>query len=139
MKRGNMLNSEISTVISCMGHTDGLTIADAGLPIPDECKRIDLAVKPGLPLLKDVLETVLEELCVEKVLLAEEIRKSNPEGLEEILGILAEYEKKSGYKPAMAFVPHEAFKKASASTKAVVRTGEVTAFANIILYSGVTF
>ncbi|OQY31485.1 MAG: D-ribose pyranase [Spirochaetaceae bacterium 4572_59] len=139
MKRGNMLNSEISAVISRMGHTDGLTIGDAGLPISDECKRIDLAVRPGLPKFTEVLETVLEELCVEKILLAEEIRSVNPEGMEEILGIMAEYEKKTGYKPAMTFVPHEEFKKMTASTKAVVRTGEVMPYANIILYSGVTF
>lgn len=139
MKRGNMLNSEISAVISRMGHMDGLTIGDAGLPIPEGCRRIDLAVRPGLPPFTDVLETVLEELCVEKILLAEEIRSVNPEGLDEILGILAEYEKKTGYKPAMTFVSHEKFKKKTASTKAVIRTGEVSAYANIILYSGVTF
>ena len=139
MKRGNLLNSEISSIISGMGHTDGLTIADAGLPIPDVCYRIDLAVKPGLPHFTDVLKTVLEELCVEKILLAEEIQSVNPEGLEEIIGVLADYEKESGYKPAISYIPHEEFKKETARTKAVVRTGEVMPYANIILYSGVTF
>ena len=139
MKRGLLLNSEISAVIARMGHTDGLTIADAGLPIPELSRRIDLAVQPELPRFSQVLGTVLKELCVEKVLLAEEIREANPEGLEEILEILADYEKESGYKPAMIFVSHEDFKKATADTKAIVRTGEILPFANIILYSGVTF
>ena len=139
MKRGILLNSQISAVIAAMGHTDGITIADAGLPIPEGTKRIDLAVQPGLPRFAQVLGTVLKELCVEKVLLAEEIRDENPEGLEEILEILAEYEKESGYKPAMIFVSHQDFKKATAGTKAVIRTGEILPYANIILYSGVTF
>jgi len=139
MKRGKLLNSEISAVLSKMGHTDSLTIGDAGLPIPDSTTRIDLAVTPGLPGMTDVMKTVLEELCVEKVVLAEEIRTSNPEGLEEILAILADYEASSGYKPAMIFVPHEDFKNKSAGSRAVIRTGEVHPYANIILYSGVTF
>ena len=33
MKKGKLLNSEISSVISQMGHTDSLTIGDCGLPI----------------------------------------------------------------------------------------------------------
>ena len=74
-----------------------------------------------------------------KIILAEEIQTVNPEGLEEIIGILADYEKESGYKPAISYIPHEEFKKETARTKAVVRTGEVMPYANIILYSGVTF
>ncbi len=139
MKRGTLLNSEISGTIARMGHTDSLTIADAGLPIPDEVKRIDLAVHAGLPRFGQVLEVVLQELCVEKILLAEEIREANPEGLEEILEILTEYEKESGYKPAMTFIAHKEFKEATGKTKAVIRTGEVLPYANIILFSGVTF
>ena len=91
MKRGKLLNGEISTVIASMGHTDSLTIGDAGLPIPGDCQRIDLALTAGIPAFKDVLATVLEELCVEKIILAEEIRNKNPEGLEEILTLLADY------------------------------------------------
>ena len=139
MKRGKLLNRDISTVIAGMGHTDSLTIGDAGLPIPENCKRIDLALTAGIPAFKDVLATVLEELCVEKIILAEEIQNKNPEGLEEILSLLAEYETASGYKPSLSFIPHEEFKKKTASSKAVIRSGETQPYSNIILFSGVTF
>jgi D-ribose pyranase len=36
-------------------------------------------------------------------------------------------------------VPHEAFKAMVAQAKTVVRTGEQTPYANVILRSGVTF
>ena len=49
MKKGVCLNSEISYTISRMGHFDTIAIGDAGLPIPSEVKRIDLAVSPGIP------------------------------------------------------------------------------------------
>ena len=139
MKRGKLLNSEISAVIARMGHTDSLTIADAGLPIPDGCQRIDLALTEGIPAFKDVLTVVLEELCVEKIVLAEEIRNINPEGLEDILGLLADYEAQSGYKPSLTFISHEEFKEETEVSKAVIRTGETMPYSNIILYSGVTF
>lgn len=45
MKNSLLLNSEILSTISRMGHTDGLTISDCGLPIHDNVKCIDLAIK----------------------------------------------------------------------------------------------
>jgi len=139
MKRGTLLNSKISSVIARMGHTDSLTIGDAGLPVPAGTGRIDLAVSKGIPSFIQVLTAVLDELCVEKIIMAEEIRNANPEGLEEILTIMADYENATGYKPSMTFVPHSEFKKMTAESKAVVRTGEVLPYANVILVSGVTF
>jgi D-ribose pyranase len=35
-------------MIASLGHTDKIVIADAGLPIPKETKRIDLALSPLL-------------------------------------------------------------------------------------------
>ena len=49
MKRHGILNSDISRVLSYMGHTDCICIGDCGLPIPNETERIDLAVKCILP------------------------------------------------------------------------------------------
>lgn len=44
MKKGTVLNSEISSVISRLGHTDTLVVCDAGLPIPNSTARIDMAL-----------------------------------------------------------------------------------------------
>jgi D-ribose pyranase len=43
MKKTRLLHSDLSYVIATMGHLDTLVIADAGLPIPDNTMRIDLA------------------------------------------------------------------------------------------------
>lgn len=58
-----------------MGHTDSLTIGDCGLPISKDLKRIDLALKYGVPSFLDTLDTVLEELCVEEIIIDEEIKE----------------------------------------------------------------
>lgn len=132
MKKGELLNSRISAVISEMGHTDTLVIADAGLPIPDSAERIDLAVRAGLPDFTSVLQTVLKELQVEKYTLAEEIQVKNPDILAKTMMELG-----SGLKPE--YVPHEQFKELTKKAKAIIRTGECTPYANIILHSGVVF
>ena len=44
MKRYGILNSHISKVLSDLGHTDSIVIADAGLPIPEDVHEIDLAI-----------------------------------------------------------------------------------------------
>ena len=78
------LNSDISRVLSYMGHTDTICIGDCGLPIPDETERIDLAVKFGQPSFMDVLEEVGADMKVEKIILAEEMKLQNPEILRQI-------------------------------------------------------
>ena len=84
MKRHGILNSDISRVLSYMGHTDRICIGDCGLPIPDETERIDLAVKFGVPTFMDVLKEVGDDMKIEKIVLAEEIKENNPKVLAEI-------------------------------------------------------
>ena len=43
-EKGTVLNSDISSVISRLGHTDTLVVCDAGLPIPKSTTRIDMAL-----------------------------------------------------------------------------------------------
>lgn len=139
MKRGTLLNSEISYVISKLGHTDTLTIGDCGLPVPEGVQRIDLAVVKGVPDFITVLNAVLEEQEIEAVILAEEIKTANPNLLHEIEKIIEDTEEKEDKNISILFVPHEDFKKQTKDSKAVIRTGEYKAYANIILVSSVTF
>lgn len=131
MKRTKLINSELSYTISKMGHTDSLTIGDCGLPIPDSVNRIDLALTHGLPSFLDTLDVVLEELCVEEIIIASEIEEKNNAIYKEIL--------KRFDKIKISKVCHEEFKNMTKESKAVVRTGECSPYANIILKSGVVF
>ncbi len=134
MKKTVLLNAPLSRIVAQMGHTDGLCIADAGLPIPLGPERIDLAVSPNIPRFIEVLDAVLDELVVERVLLAEEIRERNLDVLEMILPRIAQFRSCE-----VLYVPHSEFKQRSSESQAIVRTGEFSPFANIILYSGVPF
>ncbi len=133
MKQNGILNSEISRVLSYMGHTDCIAIGDCGLPIPQEVERIDLALTFGEPRFLRVLELVLADMKVEKIVLAEEIREQNPQVLQGVKALL------DGQNVEVEFVPHTQFKARTRDCRAVIRTGETTPYANIILQSGCIF
>lgn len=135
MKRGRLLNSELSYEISKIGHTAHLTLCDAGLPIPKEMKRIDLAVEKGYPSFIKTLDAILSEMMVEEIIIAAEIHKINPKVYAEMM----ETFEKNGMNPKITVVSHEEFKVITHSSEAIVRTGECTPYANVILKSGVTF
>lgn len=139
MKKGEMIHSDISAVIAKLGHTDEVTIADSGLPIKDDNKRIDLAYKLGSPQFIDVLETILTVQFVEEVTLAKEIKMNNDKVWQLVKRLIKKTEEAQGNKIKINFVTHDAFKKQTHQSKAVIRTGEITPYANIILKSGVVF
>ncbi|KKK33865.1 hypothetical protein WN59_09630 [Salinicoccus sediminis] len=126
MYRSVVLNSEISKVLSTLGHGDYIVIADCGLPVPAGVKRIDIALKPGTPSFKETYEVVAGSMYVEKQVYAEEVSDA---------GLRAVF---SDDIPAEQ-VSHEKLKEMSKGAKAVIRTGETTPFANVILYSNVFF
>ena len=131
MKKTGIINQPISTVISGLGHTDSLVIADAGLPIPDGVTRIDLALKEGVPSFLVTLEVILSEMQVEKAIIALEIKEKNPTIEKRIIELL-------GHVP-VEYISHENFKLETNTAKAIIRTGEFSPYANIILLSGVVF
>ena len=133
MKKIGTLNHHLSRVIAQMGHTDRLVVCDSGLPIPRGAEVVDLALKPGLPGFLDTLDVILEELQVERAVIADELAAGDtgvyPELMKRLDGTEVER------------VPHEEFKRRTngEGNTAFVRTGEATPYANVILCSGVTF
>lgn len=130
MKRTTLLHAELSRVIAGMGHGDLLVIGDAGLPIPAGPLRIDLAVMRGVPRFTEVLDAVLSELQVERAVIAREA--CGADGLQ-----------RPAWSAALPLVPeqvsHAQFKQLCSGAKAMVRTGECTPYANVLLYAGVAF
>ena len=139
MKKTVLLNSEISYVISKLGHGDSLVIGDSGLPVPDGVKRIDLAVKQGIPGFIDVLDAVLAEQRIEEVVLARETKLASPAIYDAVVSRIKDIEEQEGISIRLTEVSHEEFKCMTNASKAVIRTGEFTPYANVILKSGVVF
>ena len=139
MKKTTLLNAQLSHCIATLGHTDSLTLCDAGLPIPDFIERIDLALSPNIPSFLVVFDAVVSEMFVERALLAEEIKQKNPEILTALLHRFAQLEKTQNNRIQIDYVSHQAFKQHTHDSKGIVRSGECTPYANVILYAGVPF
>ena len=139
MKKGRVLNNEISHVISTLGHTDTITVGDCGLPIPKDVKRIDLALTLGIPSFIETLSVVLSEQFVEGVTIAAELKENNIEVYTKMMKLIKSIEKEQGNSIEVIEVSHESFKKETEKSKAIIRTGETTPYSNIILHSGVVF
>ncbi len=139
MKKGKLLNSSISSVISKLGHTDMITVCDSGLPIPNGVERIDLALTLGIPSFIETLEIVLAEQFVEVITIAKEFKENNLKVYNEMIEIIEKVEKEQGNIIKIIEVSHEEFKVLTNDSKAIVRTGEITPYSNIILHSGVVF
>ena len=132
MKINGILNREINEVLGKLGHTQKICIADCGLPIPKEVNVVDLSLKIGQPSFIDVLEVINNEMKIEKAYVANEIVENNIEIFKKSCDILNE-------NINVEFICHEDLKKLCNETLLIIRTGEATPYANIILESGVIF
>jgi D-ribose pyranase len=132
MKKCGHLNRDVSRVLARMGHTDSIVIADCGLPVPGGIECIDLSLALGEPPFLRVLETVLADLKVERAVFACEAREQNAAVRVRASSLVEE-------RVQVEFVTHERLKELSFEARAVIRTGEATPYANVILYSGVIF
>jgi len=136
MRKGRLLQPALLEVIAAAGHGQAIVVADAGLPIPPETPRIDLALVSGIPTFGQVLQAVVAEMAVERVVIAEEADRSG----EELRRTLNEAFAGAGDPtPEIEVVGHEELKARCRTALAVVRSGEQTPYFNAILVAGVTF
>jgi len=131
MKKSGILNPDIVAAIAALGHTDSIVIADAGLPVPKGVPCIDISLTRNVPSFSQTLQAVAEELVIESYVVAAELPGKNPGTWTEVQTVLAglDYER----------CLHEVFKKRTAEAKAIIRTGESSPYANVILIAGVNF
>ncbi|MFI5819236.1 D-ribose pyranase [Streptomyces rishiriensis] len=129
MKKAGILNRHLAGALAELGHGDGVLVCDAGMPIPDGPRVVDLAFRAGVPSFEEVVDGLLAELVVEGATAAEEVREANPSAA----GLLA------GRFRSLTYVPHERLKELSAGARLVVRTGEARPYANVLLRCGVFF
>lgn len=138
MKKTALINAELSYLTASLGHFDEVTICDAGLPIPETTQRIDLALTHGIPAFIDTVKIMLGEMQITGALMASEFAEVSPE-LHSALIELITKEEVSGQQITITYLSHEDFKLRTQNSKAVIRTGECTPYANVIFQSGVVF
>jgi len=128
VKRTGIINAPLSAAIARLGHTDLVVVADAGLPVPPHVPVVDLALVYGQPRFTDVLAAFLADVVAEHAWISRE-SDDWPGGawVDDALGFPAER------------IEHSALKAMVGEARLVVRTGEDTAYSNVVLRCGVPF
>ena len=129
MKRAGILHAGLSRELARLGHTQQVVVADCGLPLPRGADTVvvDLALTRGVPTFEQVLDALLGELVVEGATLADEARGT----------VVERWVTARGLEPDA--VPHARIKELADGAALVVRTGEATPYANVVLRCGVPF
>lgn len=128
MKRNGILHPGIGHLLASTGHTDYFTVCDRGFPVPIGPERIDLALVDGIPTVIDVLAAIHAEFVIDRVVVAEEAETASPAWVRALRELIAPV-------PVMT-MPHLELKELSHDGRAMIRTGDVTPYANILIVSG---
>jgi D-ribose pyranase len=127
MKSGVLIHPRLLEMLASMGHTDDLLICDAGYPVPPGIPTVDLAYRPGQAPFLDVLAAVIGAIHLERATIATEATAELGAAIDVVLGAPADR------------IAHLALKERAHRCRGVVRTGEYTRYANVILTIGVAF
>lgn len=129
MRSDGLWHAGMVQLIVSMRHHDMVVMADAGFPVPPHVPTIDLGWKRREPRLLPVLGAIVAELVVERATIAEEARDALLlDGLRCELGDIP-----------IDRTAHADLIARCAGARAVIRTGEDTPYANVILHAGVPF
>lgn len=129
MKEIGTVNSGIAKVISEQGHGDLLMVVDAGFAIPKDIEVVDISLAENKPMVLEVLDELRKFFSVEKMIMANQTRDISP-------SLFTAISKSFGENIPIETIEHLELKQLSKSVKAVIRTGDFTAYGNVILVSG---
>lgn len=123
-----ILHPQLSSLLCRIRHTNTLVIADAAFPFWPQIETVDLALVRGIPTIPQLLDAILPNFKAGSVHMADEFRSHNTAAHQEI------FEEACRGVP-MHFEPHLDFKKRVPHAIGLVRTGDTTAYGNLILTS----
>ena len=129
MKETGIVNRHIAAAISEQGHGDLLLVADAGFAIPKHVEVIDISLAENVPMVMDLLEELNKFFSVEKMYMSKETEEISPSLFKKVSAAFGE-------NVEVETLPHAEMKKLSREVKAAIRTGDFTAYGNVILVSG---
>jgi D-ribose pyranase len=128
MLKTGILNPQINALISRVRHTNTLVIADRGFPFWPMIETVDISLVDDVPTVLAVLRALRPNFQIGKAWMAREFLKNNPEGARAAFRAVL-----SGIE--LAHEPHIIFKRRVPNAIGLIRTGDTTQYANIVLES----
>lgn len=129
MLKTGILNPHLLGLLARFRHTNALVIADRGFPSWPNLETVDLSLVDDVPTVLQVLHAIRQSCVVTEVYLAAEFRRKNR--LKTRQALAAEL---AGVRTA--YEPHVRFKRRVPEAIGLIRTGDTTPYANLVLISG---
>ena len=128
MLNTRILNPQLLSLLARVRHTNVLVIADRGFPFWPQMETVDLSIVDDLPTVLQVLAAVRGSCVIGKAWMAKEFLRANDRRTQ--TRFVAALKGAS-----VKFEPHVDFKKRVPSAIGLIRTGDTTQYANMILES----
>lgn len=128
MLKSGILNPHVASLLARVRHTNTLVIADRGFPFWPQIETVDISLVDDVPTVLDVVRAVRQNFVVGKAWMAEEFLAENPRGTHASFSSAL-----NGV--ALVHEPHDQFKTRVPEAIGLIRTGDTTQYANIILES----
>lgn len=129
MNETGIVNRDIAAALSKQGHGDLMMVVDAGFAIPQGVEVIDISLSENIPMVIDVLAELRKFFSVEKLIIARQTKDVSPT-------LFRKISESFGENMEVEIIDHSVLKKISRDVKTVIRTGDFTAFGNVIIVSG---
>ncbi len=128
MLKTGILNPQLASLLARVRHTNTLVIADRGFPFWPGMETVDLSVVDNLPTVLQVLAAIRPNYVIGKAWMAQEFLKVNAKTTQRkfITALRG---------ASLKFEPHLEFKKRVPHAIGLIRTGDATPYANMILES----
>jgi len=128
MLKSGILNPQINSLLSRVRHTNTLVIADRGFPFWPMIETVDISLVDDVPTVLQVILALRPNFLVGKAWMAEEFLRQNQAKVcaavsEALPGVVLQHE------------PHVEFKRRIPHAIGLIRTGDTTQYANIVLES----
>ena len=128
MLNTGILNPAVLSLLARVRHTNSLVVADRGFPSWPTVETVDLSLVDDVPTVLQVMRAVRSNFVIGQAFMAEEFLRVNPAAVQtafaDVLNGLP-----------LTHEPHREFKQRVPGAIGLIRTGDTTPYANMILVS----
>ncbi len=129
MLKTGILNPAINSLLSRIRHTNTLVISDRGFPFWPHIETVDISLIDDIPRVLDVLQALTRNFVIAQAFMAEEFLSVNQPATKDAFTAAL-----NG--TPILYEPHVVFKRRVPQAIGLIRTGDTTQYANLILESG---
>jgi D-ribose pyranase len=129
MIKSGIINPHILFLLARIRHTNMLVIADRGFPFWQMIETVDISLVDDVPTVLQVLDAITPSFDIGQIYMAEEFRSENTPETQ------ARFNQSTIGIP-VTFEAHIKLKERVPRAIGLIRTGDTTQYANMILVSG---